>query len=104
MQNAKTQVSTNAQVQAVQVANVQAHTHAATQQNNTPNKHARLLQALAQQNQTRAQLMQASNFNAKNLSVALCNLKRAPYNAVIAVTISNNQRLYSLVTYNAKQA
>jgi hypothetical protein len=60
-------------------------------------KHARLLAALITPS-TPAQLMQASNFDAKNLSVALCNLKRAGHVIKCVVTTVNNQsvRQYSL--------
>jgi predicted Rossmann fold nucleotide-binding protein DprA/Smf involved in DNA uptake len=99
MSNANTQVSTNTQTQhSAQQHSAQAQqvqVTASAQALVVANKHQRLLAALAQQNQTRAQLMQASNFNAKNLSVALCNLKRAKH--VISTTIVNNQRTYSLV-------
>lgn len=57
------------------------------------NKHAALIEALASP-QNRAALMQNSGFDNKNLSVAMCNLKRSGY--VIKVEMLDGERFYSI--------
>lgn len=58
------------------------------------NKHAKLLEALAAPS-TREVLMEASGFDAKNLSVALCNLKNK--GVAIKIEVKDGVRLYSVV-------
>jgi hypothetical protein len=62
------------------------------------NKHARLLEALRARTCDRAQLMKASGFDDRNLSVALCNLKRAGH--VVRTELASGDdgvvRLYSI--------
>ena len=59
------------------------------------NKHKALLAALAVP-ANRVELMSASGFDDKNLSVAMCNLKRLGH--VIKIEIQDGVRIYSTVT------
>lgn len=70
------------------------------------NKHAALLEALYAGG-TRAELMVASGFDNKNLSVALCNLKNQGYIINIGEVLVEGadqeyQRFYQLVQGNKK--
>lgn len=56
-------------------------------------KHALLTEALSAP-ATREDLMEASGFDNKNLSVAMCNLKRAGY--VIKIAVTGDVRTYVL--------